>query len=269
MLINLQLPNVRKLFLPDPGYLIADVDLDRADLQVVVWEADDVDLKAMLSLGVDMHCASACDIFSIPNIPVEELIETHPNYREHRGRITETARAKAKAGVHAVNYYCQAKTLATTLGVTIKEAQWFIDRWFGSHPGIKAWHERTESQLAETREIRNAFGFRRFYFDRIDTVLPEALAWIPQSTVAIVTNQGILNLHNNLPEVTPLLQVHDSTVIQYHKSHDPEIRLKIREQVLIPIPYPEPLTIPVGIKISGRSWGDCKEAPWEVQEKAA
>jgi DNA polymerase-1 len=269
MLINPQLPNVRKLFLPDPGYLIADIDLDRADLQVVVWESNDDDLKAMLRLGVDMHCASACDIFNIPGIPVEELVETHPEYKEHRGRITELSRSKAKAGVHATNYYCQAKTLATTLGITIKEAQWFIDRWLDAHPGIRDWHERTETQLVETRMIRNTFGFRRFYFDRISTVLPEALAWIPQSTVAIVINKGLLNIDRNLPEVQPLLQVHDSIVVQFNKYLDPEIRPKIRDQCLITVPYDDPLVIPVGMKLSEKSWGDCAKVPWEAQEKVA
>jgi len=37
----LQLPNIRKIFTPDQDYTFFDMDLDRADLQVVVWEADD------------------------------------------------------------------------------------------------------------------------------------------------------------------------------------------------------------------------------------
>jgi DNA polymerase I-like protein with 3'-5' exonuclease and polymerase domains len=220
-----------------------DVDLDRADLQVVVWEADDAELKAMLREGVDIHAENA--------------------------KVLGCTRHQAKSFVHGTNYGGNARTMAAAAGVTTKVSDAMQKRWFGAHPGIQDWHERITNQLATTREVRNAFGFRRFYFDRIDTVLPEALAWIPQSTVAIVTNMGIVNLHNNLPEVQVLLQVHDSTVSQYRKHLDPEIRPKIRDQLLITVPYDDPLVIPVGLKISDKSWGDCKDAPWEVQEKVA
>ena len=50
-----KLPNIRRLFIPDPGQIIGDADLDRADLQVVVWEADDTELKQMLHEGVDLQ----------------------------------------------------------------------------------------------------------------------------------------------------------------------------------------------------------------------
>lgn len=95
------LPNIRKLFIPDPGHTFFDIDLDRADLQVVIWEADDADMKKALRNGLDMHCVNACDVFAIKGIPYDELAEGHPNYPDHRGRIGEAARGKAKAGVHA------------------------------------------------------------------------------------------------------------------------------------------------------------------------
>jgi hypothetical protein len=56
---ELHLPNIRTLFIPDPGYTFFDGDLDRADLQVVVWEADDQELKAILREGVDVHAENA------------------------------------------------------------------------------------------------------------------------------------------------------------------------------------------------------------------
>src|SRR5574337_365470 len=39
------LPNLRKIFVPDEGMMMFDSDLDRADLQVVVWEIEDKILK--------------------------------------------------------------------------------------------------------------------------------------------------------------------------------------------------------------------------------
>jgi DNA polymerase-1 len=232
------LPNVRRLFQPDPTYLIADCDLDRADLQVVVWEADDDDLKDKLRSGIDVHAENAKDL----NVP----------------------RPLAKAWVHGTNYGGSASTMARNCGITVKQADYMRTRWFQIHPGIKEWHDRTEQQLFTKRKVTNAFGFHRFYFDRIEGLLPQALAWIPQSTVAIITNKGILNLYRNLPQVQLLLQVHDSIVFQIPKREAPGILPQIREQLLITVPYPEPLIIPVGIKVSNSSWGEIRKIDWET-----
>jgi DNA polymerase I-like protein with 3'-5' exonuclease and polymerase domains len=93
--------------------------------------------------------------------------------------------------------------------------------------------------------------------DRVEALLPEALAWIPQSTVAITINKGWLNLVHHLPQVKILLQVHDSLVFQYPISEHPYILPEIKKQLAIVIPYDDPLTIPVTIKTSTVSWGDC------------
>jgi DNA polymerase-1 len=243
MLITPKLPNIRKLFLPDPGFVIGDADLDRADLQVVVWEADDDELKQMLREGVDLHTENA--------------------------KVLHCTRHQAKGFVHGTNYGGKPKTMAKVAGTTTHIADQMQKRWFAAHPGIKRWHDRTERQLFERRYVENAFGFRRFYFDRIESILPEALAWIPQSTVAIVTNKGIINLHRNLPIVQVLLQVHDSTVFQYEKRYDPHLRPKIRDQLTVVVPYEDPLVIPVGLKLSDKSWGDVKEVEWETEVQNA
>lgn len=252
---DLELPNVREMFGPDPGMEFFDLDLDRADLQVVVWEADDKELKEALRLGVDMHCFNAVSVYRIKGIPVEELVESHPNYKERREQIGYDKRQRCKTAVHAVDYGCKARTLAIALGSTVKEADDFIAGWFARHPGIRAWHERIETALRTKRLIRNQYGYQRFFFDRVEAMLPEALAWVPQSTVAITINKIWRNIYNFLPEVQVLLQVHDSLAGQYPCGFDVE---KIKEHSKIVIPYPDPLIIPVGIKTSRISWGDCK-----------
>lgn len=255
-------PNVRAMYIPDQGYLIADADLDRADLQVVVWEADDKDMKAALRMGLDMHCVNACDIFGVKGIPYDELKEDHPNYPDHRGRIGEEFRSKAKAGVHATNYYAQPPTLAKALGITVREAALFQRNWFGAHPGIPDWHSRIEQQLLTTRRVSNKFGYSRFFFDRIENIMPEAIAWIPQSTVGIVIDKALTNLESSgLAEV--LIQVHDSGVFQFPKRDFHQRLPKIREAMLIEIPYDDPLVIPVGLKLSAKSWGHCKATDWD------
>lgn len=267
-----KLPNIRKLFLPDPGYEFFDLDLDRADLQIVVWEANDNDLRKALKLGIDLHCMNACDIFDIKGIPFEELIEPdkddndkdipgtgHPNYRDHKARIGYDKRQKAKAGVHATNYGVGDYKLAQSLGTTVREAGVFRGKWFAAHPGIRKWQLRVA--LDENRGFtENKFGARLYHLGRFD--LPEALAWIPQSTVAGVINRALVAIDREeqagLTKVQLLLQVHDSLGGQYPiLSREQSISDLIRLSQVV-IPYPDPLVIPVGVKTSQVSWGDCK-----------
>ena len=259
----MNLPNIRELFLPDPGYLIAEADLDRADLQVVIAEADDKDLREKCRLGVDLHIANGLDLFQKPIPPIDELIPSHPNYHDHYER-NKKIRRFAKSFIHGTNYGGKAPTMAKASGCSVQEADRAQRRWFSAHPGIKRWHERTLESLNKTRSVWNQFGFRRFYFGRLDNALPEALAWVPQSTVAIVIDLGIDNIDLNLLDVEPLLQVHDSVVMQYPIELDTILRPKIRDNLLIEIPYPDPLIIGVGLKTSLESWGKTEEVPWEV-----
>lgn len=253
------MPNIRDLFIPDPGFIITDWDLDRADLQVVVWEADDKDLKLALREGLDIHIVNGIDLFGLKSVPFDELKETHPNYDDHKARFAKQ-RQVAKMFCHGTNYGGSAYTMAANCGVTVKEAEEMQNRWFGAHPGIKIWHDETAKKLSNDRFVTNKFGYRRFFFDRIDSVLPEALAWIPQSTVACVINRGLVRVdEQTMPsQVQLLLQVHDSVVLQIRETVYGHLLPKIKDLLTITIPYEDKLIIPVGCKASPVSWGQVK-----------
>ena len=240
----IDLPNIKKLFIPDPDHYICDCDLAQADAQVVAWEADDEELKAIFrDPTADLHDENAKAIF---------------------GTLNKRNRQLAKRGVHLTNYGGKPRTCAAALGITIHEAERFQNAWFAAHPGIKNWHSRVEISLAETRSVRNRFGNYRYYFDRVDTLLPEALAWIPQSTVALVIERGLVNLDERLtPEVEVLMQVHDSVVFQVHRSNFHRILPAIKENLEIVVPYDDPLIIPVGLDASKESWGDVVPYNWD------
>lgn len=242
------LPNIRKLLQPDPGYILCDCDLAQADAQVVAWEADDAELKAIFrDPKADLHDENSKTIY---------------------GKLTKEFRQKSKAGVHLTNYGGKAPTCARALGITIHEAERFQRRWFEAHPGILDWHRRVLNQLESSRCIYNKFGNRRYYFDRIDGILPQALAWIPQSTVALVIDRGMVNLDEQLP-VELLLQVHDSCVFQFKEQEFPHILLKVKKCLEIEVPYDDPLIIPTSADISRVSWGDVKAVNWDGSSKAA
>lgn len=258
---DIELPDVRRLFKPDPGFTFWNADLDRADLQVVVWESGDADLKRALREGIDLHLLNAQVLFDLPF--TEEDLRDPKLYERIRARYG-AQREFCKTFIHGTNYGGKARTMAENSRCTVAEAQYFQSRWFKRHPGILEWHERTLDSLQATRTVRNAFGYRRYYFDRIDEILPEALAWVPQSTVSCVINRGLDSIARSLPYVQILLQVHDSLAGQFPSQgrsgdswDDGGYPAQILSCMRITVPYPDPLVIPVTIKTSLNSWGDC------------
>jgi len=256
MPLSIKLPNVRKLFLCDPGYVMFEADLKGADAQVVAWEADDADLKTAFRSGLDIHSKNAEDMFG-------------SKFTKEKGHVRDSIRKKCKSAVHGFNYGASSRTIAINLGWTVREADDFRNRWFSLHPGIRKWHERVQSDLSRNRIVTNAFGWRRPFANRIDSVFTEALAWIPQSTVAINTYHGAFQLeskywpHHQSPGYYPrpgdyegiLLQTHDSITIQFRTDGTPQAE-EIAETLKVKTPYPDPLFIPWDLKKSVKNWGE-------------
>ena len=129
------LPNLRRLFVPDPDYIIIDVDLERADAQVVAWEADDEELKQMFREGVDIH--------------------------EENSRTIGCSRQQAKVGVHAcLSEDHEVLTPNGWKNITEKPPiimSWFLDgslewtttrNWYDKtvHTKMLEWSDRAFSQ---------------------------------------------------------------------------------------------------------------------------
>jgi uracil-DNA glycosylase len=251
-----QFPNIREIFIPDPGCVWIDLDLDRADLFVVAYEAEDKQLKEAMNLGVDIHMVNAYVLSNQILPPLEELIEGHPRYVEHRKPI-EHQRQFAKVFVHGTDYGGKARTMAIHTGRSIAEVERAQKLWFGTHPGIERWHARVMDQVTKRRFVENKFGYRWYIFDRLDGVASEAIAWGPQSTVSIVINKIWERIYRELPEVNVLMQVHDSLCLQMPAGRVSELLPKLKELAKVIVPYDDPLVIPFSIKMSERSWGHC------------
>jgi len=251
---DLRLPNLRKDFIPDVGYSFFDMDLDRADLQVVVAECDDEELRVVMAEGLDIHLANARSVFHLP-FSLDDLRD--PALVKVIKKKYGRQRQLAKSFCHGTNYGGGARTMAITCGISVAESEAGQRAWFLAHPGIHDWHLRVRADINEKGFIENRFGNRRYFFDRTDALLPEALAWIPQSTVALVINRAWERIDITLPQVQILLQTHDSLSGQAPKHVREDLEPLILEAARIPIPYDKTLIIPASINWSDNSWGEC------------
>lgn len=252
MSTKIVLPNIRKLFLPDPAYVMYEGDLKGADAQVVAWEAEDDDLKEAFRSGLDVHVKNAEDMWGseFTRLPLGS-------------HARDKLRQNNKVAVHGSNYGASSNTLARNLNWTNHEADRWQKRWFGLHPKIKTnFHEKVKKWLQQNNTVYNAFGFHCVYFDRPDNNFTEALAWIPQSTVAINSYLGFFQLqdHYGQERIQELFQNHDSMGWQTHESKLIPVR-DMKEKLRVKTPYPDPLYIPWDLKWSRKSWGDLEKIP--------
>ena len=244
-------PVVRRLVLPDPGHLLVDCDLSGADAQVVAWEANEPELKNAFKNGLDVHNFNGTRLWGT-------------SYDPKRVRRKLTWRDECKRGVHGTNYLSGVRNLAAVLGWTILEVEGFQRAWFTLNPGILDWHTRVEDSISRTRRVGNQFGLSITYFDRPENILPKAIAWVPQSTVAVSCSRGAVQLDAAAPWIQILLQVHDSVVFQvpFHRV-SPSTFALIKRHLEVEIPYPnDPLTIPWGMASSERNWAEVKKQKW-------
>ena len=238
---RLELPNVRTLYIPDRGYTFFDIDLGSADLRIVVWEADEPEMKAMLREGLDPYTEIAKEFYNDRSITKKD-----------------PRRQTFKSFAHGTHYLGTAEGLAEKLGLSVHKAQQTQKWYFQRFPRIKVWQDDLKDQVFKRRMVQNIFGHRCYIFDRIEgTLFNQVAAWIPQSTVACLINHIYVKIDAELPETEVLLQVHDSLAGQYPTHLGDWAKGRILKAAEIPLPYNDPLIIPVGIKTSTVSWGDC------------
>lgn len=244
---DLELPNIRSMYVPDPGFTIFDTDLSKADLRIVVWESGETEMKAMLREGRDPYVETAREFYKDPALKkTREDGSENPKYRIF------------KSFSHGTHYLGTPVGLSRRLGLTVHEAE-RTQRWYlGKYPKIKAWQDDFKQQVAKRRYVENKFGFRRYYFDTItEDIFRQAIAWVPQSTVGLYINKIWLNIYERYPDIWILLQVHDSLVGQFPTVRKDYYLKCLAEASNVVIPYDDPLVIPVGLKTSDVSWGEC------------
>lgn len=247
---SIQLPNIKKIFLPDPGMELADYDLSGADIQIV---------------AADSQCKWLLDYFENPkgDGKVYRYIASEFLQRD----ITDKEYKTYKGVFHGTNYLMQIKKLAAMSGLSLTEAKELQDFYFYLCPEVKIWHKRIESSLKLKGYVENIFGRRSWYLNTTDKNLQnKACAFIPQSSIADLINRATVNIDEKFYKVNYtnrycdiLLQVHDSLVFQYPISEAPAMRELLKKEMVIDIPYTPILRIPSDYKISTESYGDVKK----------
>ena len=237
---------VRRIFVPDPGHIFFNCDQQGAEARVVGYLSGDENYIKAIESG-DVHTMVAAMVFGFE--PRRELAD-RKYYREMSYRDI------AKRAAHGTNYGGTARTIASVLKVEIKVIEEFQRRYLKTFPNIYKWQVWVAQQIQTERYLVTPFGRRRNFWDnpKDDATVRAAIAFVPQSTVGDLTSRGLLALHNTMPDVQVLNNIHDAAFGQ--------IPLPMKD-VLIPRII-ETLTYPLQVK---DIWGNIREMliPWECQ----
>lgn len=255
------LPPVRKLFIPDPGHVIVDMDLEGAEAMYTAWECGGQFKQDFLN-GVKIH-VQTMERFYPDKFAIDPKYE--PQY------------TKCKNMGYGTIYVGSPRGISAAAAIPEDLVRSFQDYFFRRYPGVREWHHRVGEELLTKRTVTNHFGYRIYYFDRPDGLLPEAVNWLPQSSIGVVCQRGSLILRREFPflkvgvrRTFVRLQVHDSLVFQVplrHLDALPKIKQRLNTAEELTIKFPnDPLNLRWDMKASRKSWGDCAKFDIERPE---
>lgn len=219
----------REMYQADPGFIIVAADYEKAEAYTMGYEA--ADMVYINALENCPKCKGPTGIID-PNCPICHGIgrgDIHTKnatiiFQKMWEDITKDERQLGKRCAHGINYEMSAPTivdyilkeLGAKYAVSQKEAKKFRELYLGTYIGIRDLQIFIGEEVKTTRMVENSFGRKHKFLGRPDAkTCREAVAWIPQSTVADLTNRSMLRVDKH-PILGPefLLQKHDELVVQ-------------------------------------------------------
>jgi len=254
----------KKTFIADSSHLLGKRDLKQAEAMVVAYLARDIKQIEDFAAGIDIHSVAASFLFNTDYTTI---------YNGHRNGNPKykTWRFFGKKIRHACNYKTGKNKLSDEFikegfEVSPKECQRMLDAMMSGTPMVANWQLETEHEVREGRLLITPLGRRRYFMGKMthDTIR-EALAFVPQSTVAHMLDIGIdraylwLEQQHDQSQLDLLMNVHDAIIWQSReeliRKHAELIGKLMQVPLLI---HGRELIIPSDLAI-GPSWGELEE----------
>jgi DNA polymerase-1 len=238
---------IRTAFIADPGCVLMSADYSQIELRVMAHLAHDPGFAAAFQQGLDIHRETAALVFQVP---VDQ--------------VTGEMRSSAKAIVFGILYGMGSQRLGREIGVSLKEAKAFIERYFQRFPGVKAFVERTLEDARQTGEVRTLFGRRRpvpglSSASAMERAAAERVAVNTpvQGTAADLIKRAMIEVHRQLHEggykARLLLQVHDELVLEVPLAEVQAVASLVREAMV----GAAELSVPLQVDLRhGANWAE-------------
>lgn len=198
---------IREAFIAEPGAVIMAADYSQIELRIMAHLSGDETLVHAFNHGLDIHRATAAEIF---DVPLDDVLDEQ---RRH-----------AKAVNFGLIYGMSAFGLSKQINVARKQAQEYIDAYFERYPGVKAYMETTREFAREYGYVETVFG-RRLYLPDINAknhnmrqyAERTAINAPMQGTAADIIKMAMLKVDDWLAardDIKMVMQVHDELVFE-------------------------------------------------------
>ena len=238
---------IRQAFIAPKNKSILAADYSQVELRIMAHCADDKGMKAAFAQGLDIHRATAAEVFGVS-------VEA----------VTSDQRRQAKAINFGLLYGMSAFGLSKQLHVDRKAAQLYIDAYFDRYPAVHAYMESARQQAAEQGFVTTLCGRRLMIPDiqssnvmRRKAAERAAINAPLQGTAADLIKLAMIRLYRSIPtsqlDLTLVMQVHDELVFEVANTDTTAATQLIREAMEQALPLSVPLLVDIGI---GNNWDE-------------
>ncbi|MCR5235373.1 MAG: DNA polymerase I [Lachnospiraceae bacterium] len=135
---------IRKIFVPEDGYIFVDADYSQIELRIMAHMSGDEKLIEAYNKEADIHRITASEVF---HIPFDE--------------VTDQQRRNAKAVNFGIIYGISSFGLSQDLSISVKEAKSFINRYFETYPKVKEFVDSLVKGAKDKGYVTTMFKRRR------------------------------------------------------------------------------------------------------------
>ena len=240
---------IRKVFVPEEGYVFVDADYSQIELRVLAHLSGDEKLINAYKSNQDIHRTTASEVF---NIPFEE--------------VTDLDRRNAKAVNFGIVYGISSFGLGQDLNITRKEADSYIKSYFETYPRLKEYLDGLVEGAKENGYITTMFNRRRPIPELLSSNFMQrafgeraAMNSPIQGTAADIIKIAMIRVNNKLREEQLksrlLLQIHDELLIETHESEVEQVKKILEEQMNEAAKLSVSLEVDMNV---GNTWFDVK-----------
>ena len=240
---------IRKMFIPAEGGLLVDADYSQIELRLLACIAGDEAMQRAFQAGHDIHTATAAQVF---HVAPED--------------VTHEMRHRAKAVNFGIVYGISAYSLSQDIGVTVAEAKDYMEAYFASFPGVKAYMEAVVAKARENGYVETLFHRRRdlpelkssnfnlrSFGERVALNMPI------QGTAADLMKLAMVAVHRRLKaeglRARLVLQVHDELIVECPEA-EAETAAKLLAEEMRGVAH---LAVPLTAEAHwGRDWLEAK-----------
>ncbi len=236
---------IREAFVAAKGYRVLAADYSQIELRIMAHLSGDEGLLDAFERGLDVHRATAAEVFGVPLDAVED-----------------DQRRSAKAINFGLIYGMSGFGLAKQLGISQAEAREYIEVYFARYPGVKAYMDDTRASAKARGYVQTVFG-RRLYLPDVNARNQQlrtnaerlAINAPMQGTAADIIKRAMIEVQRWLDaeavDARMIMQVHDELVLEVRAGEAEAVADGVAKRMSAAAALRVPLIVDTGI---GNSW---------------